>query len=263
MKEGEVTVTKARVAKKQSLIATQIPVRQEQPVTVQTPDMMLAVAVSKGMDLAYIEKLMDLQKRWEEDKAKKAFNIAFAKFQSIVPELKKNKKTSFKHKDGEGKTEYSFHQLGDIAMHIRQPLADCGLSYSWTQREENGVISVKCILSHIEGYERVSEPLSGAADNSGSKNIIQQKASTISYLRRYTLTGILGLSSSDMDNDGAGGAKPKEDGHVDLPLLNDGQFANLTKKVVLEKWTMEQVEAKCTLSPDQRAAIETIIKSRV
>jgi hypothetical protein len=44
--------------------------------------------------------------------------------------------------------------------------------------------------------------MEGGLDNSGAKNDIQQKGSTHTYLQRYTLIGVLGLSTSDDDKDG-------------------------------------------------------------
>ena len=38
-------------------------------------------------------------------------------------------------------------------------------------------------------------------DGSGKKNQIQQIASTVTYLERYTLFAILGLASADQDDD--------------------------------------------------------------
>lgn len=39
-------------------------------------------------------------------------------------------------------------------------------------------------------------------DPSGSKNAIQAIGSAVSYLRRYTLLGVLGMATSDGDSDG-------------------------------------------------------------
>ena len=62
-------------------------------------------------------------------------------------------------------------------------------------------ITVTCILSHIEGHSE-STTLSSIADGSGNKNSIQGIGSTVTYLERYTLTGVLGLTSADSDMDG-------------------------------------------------------------
>ncbi len=47
--------------------------------------------------------------------------------------------------------------------------------------------------------------MSAGKDASGSKNDIQQKGSTQTYLQRYTLIGALGLSTADEDVDGNDG----------------------------------------------------------
>lgn len=228
-----------------------------------TPDNLLARAIDKGItDLAQLEKLIEMVTRWEARKARQEYFAAFSKFQSIAPDLVKNKQVSFPHKQGDGKTEYKFQELGDIAKHIRGPLADCGLGYKWEQIESGNQITVTCIITHSSGHEERGQPLSGLADATGSKNTIQQKASTISYLRRYTLTGMLGLSSSDGDNDGAGGAKT-EPGYdhfdeVKLRPLDPAQFDGVSKKVMNGEWTMAQVKERFTLIPDHEKALEKL-----
>ena len=42
----------------------------------------------------------------------------------------------------------------------------------------------------------------GTPDMSGNKNALQQAASAVTYLRRYTLTGALGIATADTDIDG-------------------------------------------------------------
>ncbi len=59
--------------------------------------------------------------------------------------------------------------------------------------------------------------MSASPDTSGSKNSIQAIGSTVSYLQRYTLFAILGLASTDQDNDGGAPTKP----------LDENQLANL------------------------------------
>ena len=48
--------------------------------------------------------------------------------------------------------------------------------------------------------------MGGPPDTGGAKNAIQARASTKSYLERYTLKAITGLSEQDDDDDGGGGA---------------------------------------------------------
>lgn len=207
-----------------------------------TPTDLIRLGLQTNVDLDKLDRLMKMQKEWEEGKARKAFFEAFGKFQAIAPNLVKNKQVSFEHRDGGGKTEYKYQELGDIASHIRQPLADVGLSYRWDQKEEGKVITVWCIISHLDGHQETSQPLSGEYDSSGKKNLIQQKASTITYLRRYTLTGMLGLSTMEADNDGKGGAKSKEPGLTNLPPATRENINNMSKHILTLN-TKEEMDA--------------------
>ena len=67
--------------------------------TALTPMDMIHTALDKGLA---IDKLLDMQERWEANEAKKAFTAAMTAFKADPPELTKNKtvgfgKTSFKH----------------------------------------------------------------------------------------------------------------------------------------------------------------------
>ena len=49
--------------------------------------------------------------------------------------------------------------------------------------------------------------MTAPADTSGSKNAIQARGSTVTYLQRYTLLGALGLVTGDEDTDGRNGTQ--------------------------------------------------------
>ena len=51
-----------------------------------------------------------------------------------------------------------------------------------------------------------STVLEAAPDSSGKKNAIQQVASTVTYLQRYTLLAACGLATKDMEDDDCAGA---------------------------------------------------------
>ena len=161
---------------------------------------LLELAIDKDLDIDKLERLMDLQKQWEEDQARKLYFEALSSFQSALPEIKKTGIASFEHRNGPGKTEYTFAKLEDITKAIKPFLSQYGLSYSFKQTMEGSLIKVQCTVSHSAGHSE-NGSLQGAPDNSGKKNAIQQIASTVSYLRRYTLTGLLGIVAED-DDDG-------------------------------------------------------------
>ncbi len=155
------------------------------------PMTMLVTAIERDVSVEKMEKLLDLQERWEASEAKKAYNRAFAKFQTSVPEIIKRKQAH----------NYKYAPLSDIAHQIRDTLQECGLTYRFKVVDGGDSITVTCIVSHIDGHSEETT-MSGTADTSGSKNTIQARGSAVTYLQRYTLIGALGLTTADEDMDG-------------------------------------------------------------
>lgn len=167
-----------------------------------TPAHLLELAVSNNLDVEKLEKLMQLQKAWEADQARKAFFEALNEFQANAPEIRKGKSVAFETKTG-GKTEYKYAPLADVVRQIKDTCRECGLSYRWEIQDTKDEIKVTCLVTHTAGHtERTT--MTASPDTSGSKNSIQARGSAIEYLKRYTLIGALGLSTSDTDTDGVG-----------------------------------------------------------
>lgn len=160
-----------------------------------TPADLLRVAVEAGADLDKLEKLMDLQERWQAGEAKKAFSNALAKFQADMPSIQKTRNAH----------NSKYADIDDIAKAIRPVLTEAGLSYRFEQKQEGMLIRVSCIVTHEDGHSETTA-LEASADTSGGKNEIQAIASAVTYLRRYTLTGALGITTGLDDDDGG---KPK------------------------------------------------------
>ena len=165
-----------------------------------TPDQMIMKGIESGLDIDKLEKLMSLQERWEAKNAERAFFDAMNSFQARKPPIVKNKKVAYKE------VKYNYATLASIQKAIDPILGGFGLSYTWEQEGIDGKIKITCIVSHVDGHSRRTF-LEAPADNSGSKNSIQSIGSTISYLKRYTLTNAFGLSSDD-DDDGISGRLP-------------------------------------------------------
>lgn len=169
---------------------------------------LMKIVIAQDGGIEKMEKFMAMQERFEDRCARKLFYSALAEFQNQCPPIQKKGLVSHAHKQGEGMTEYSFAKLEDIIAQIKEPLAACGLSYRWEQTTDSSAgthaqlcITVKCIVTHIAGHSE-STQFTAYPDSSGKKNAIQEIASTDTYLRRYTLTGGLGLTVSDEDHDG-------------------------------------------------------------
>lgn len=188
------------------------------PVLTQTqvdPPALLAMAVQQGADLDRLERLMALQERWEANEARKAFVIAMTRFKAEPLEIFKRKFVGYDTKDGD-QVGYKHATLSDVTDVVVPAMAAHGLSHRWEVQQEGGRVHVTCVVTHERGHAETVR-LDGAPDNSGKKNAIQQVASTITYLQRYSLLAIVGLATKDEDNDGAGGAD--DDGGVEISAL--------------------------------------------
>jgi hypothetical protein len=171
------------------------------PSAALTPIELVRMAVSQNADVDKLQKLLELQERWEANQARKAFEIAFAAFKAEAPRLEKTKTVDFPGKSG-GRVNYKYTPLDVVANTLGPVLAKHGLSYNWKQEPAlEGNIRVICILKHFQGHSETNT-LEGPPETSGTKNPLQSIGSTVSLLRRYTLLGALGMATSDEDTDG-------------------------------------------------------------
>lgn len=174
------------------------------PIAVQNGQYLplIQMCVEKGADLVQIEKFMDLQERYEANEAKKLFNQAMSIFQSSLPVIEK--KGLVNYTSSKGTTNYNYAKLEDVAHAIKPSLKISGISYRWMQEQSDNKIKVTCIVTHINGHSE-SSSLVGFPDTSGGKDPMKAMASAISYLRRYTLTGLLGIVVGGEDDEGGVG----------------------------------------------------------
>lgn len=216
-----------------------------------SPAALMQIALSKGMDLDKLEKMLELQERFEAVQAKKAFVFAMSEFKKKPLEILKDKSVSFITKKGtpsEGKTEYDHASLANVVNVIGAELANHGLSAAWKTDQGDFGIKVTCILFHSGGHsEEVS--LTAPPDLSGGKNPIQALASTVSYLERYTLLAITGLTTKDMDTNGIQPKGEIEYITTDMQTeINDFIKATKTNKAKFLKYIKAESIEKIPLS---------------
>ena len=172
-----------------------------------SPAVLMMTAIEKGLDLDKVEKAMVLQERWEANEARKSYHDAMAMFKANPPEIDKDRHV--KYQTAKGTTEYRHASLANVTQKINGALSQYGLSAAWKVSQTDKQITVTCTITHRLGHSE-STSLSGAPDESGSKNSIQAVGSTISYLERYTLLALTGLATHEMDDDSNGaGAAPE------------------------------------------------------
>lgn len=162
-----------------------------------------AVQRNPNMDLAKLEKFMDLAERWRAAEAKRAYVTAFAECKRTMPPVIKdllNKQYG---------SDYS--SLANLVNTVNQHIGGFGLNANWDIDQSDGM-AITCILTHVDGHsERVK--LKGPIDTSGTKNPLQGIKSTLTYLEGATFQAITGVvakaASKDDDGNGAGKKKPE------------------------------------------------------
>jgi hypothetical protein len=217
---------------------------------------MIEVAMSRpDFDVAKLMQLMEMKERFDATEAKKAYVVAMAEFKKNSPEIYKDKNVAFSG------TSYSHATLGGICEVVITSLADHGISHRWdTTQPGNGLIVVKCILTHNMGHSE-STQLEAPPDNSGKKNSIQQLASTVTYLQRYTLLAACGLATKDMpDDDGRGASPEPEVRDVIKSLIGGKAFDKAIAAVKAGSYTASDINKYYALTPDQQTALDDATK---
>jgi hypothetical protein len=163
----------------------------------KSPSELIQIAITSGTDLDKLEKLLNMQERWELGEARKAYHKAMSAFKANPPVINKDKKVGYG--TGKGTVGYHHASLFNVIDKITKGLSEHGLSMSW-RTEQNGKITVTCRITHELGHHEETS-LSADADTSGAKNSIQAIGSTVSYLQRYTALSLTGLATQDQDDD--------------------------------------------------------------
>lgn len=185
-----------------------------------TPMEMLNTAIERGDSIDKLERLMDLNDRWEKAQAKKAFIEAKAAFKANAPKIIKDKDNA------QYKSKYA--SIGNVVNTVNEALSQHGLDADWDYDQSSG-IKVTCKLTHIMGHSE-SVSLVGTPDASGSKNPLQQIKSTLTYLKLATFEAVTGIATREgnLDDDGNASGKPDE-------FISEDQIAELTKLIAESK----------------------------
>ena len=155
------------------------------------------LAKDPNVDVEKLERLIQLQKELMKMQAQSAFHTAYAEMQLEIPEIDEKGRIAI---EGRPTRSYATHE--DIQTAIRPILHRHGFALSFrTEWPEGGRVKVIGILTHRDGHARTSS-FEAPPDDSGKKNSIQMRASTVSYGRRYTTLDLLNITTRGADTDG-------------------------------------------------------------
>lgn len=162
------------------------------------PNAVILKAMDKNYSPELIEKMMDLQERYEERQSQKAYVRAMAAFKKNPPEILKTKHVEYVNSKNQT-VEWDHAQLGEIAESINKGLSGFDLYARWDMEQpDKGTVKTTCIITHEDGHsEQIS--MSGPPDTSGNKDALKAVASTNTILQRLTLLALTGLAAKGTD----------------------------------------------------------------
>lgn len=228
-------------------------------VTGSTANDLLLYVMQNGGSIAEVREFMQLKREYEADEARKAYVADMAQFKLNPPTIVKDKAVGYTNKDGTF-TGYKHASLGNVTNAIVEGLARHGFSHRWDVKQEGAIAHVTCTITHRLGHSE-SVAMQAAKDDSGKKNAIQQVASAVAYLQRYTLLAATGLATHDQDDDdGASSEAPAEEKAQPKPTLIGPQYENAKKAIAAGKYTIEEAREYYELTAAQNAELSMLAK---
>lgn len=176
-----------------------------------TPMSLLSAAVERGVDADQLGKLLDLQERYENNEARKAYAVAMHAAQSEMPRVVKGAKNE--------QTKSRYANLEQV-QHTAGPIYHkhgFSLSYGEEDCPQDGYKRTICDVRHESGHcERyhLDLPVDGFSAKGnpiGSMNPVQASISTTSYGQRRLLCMVFNITITDEDDDGQGSAVISDD----------------------------------------------------
>jgi hypothetical protein len=155
----------------------------------KSPIEMASALIEQKVDPSFVEKMLELQIKHEENEAKKAFHKAMAAFKIGCPDVEKDMHNA----------QYNsyYTSLGKLVSTISPHMSKHGLTHEWSQETlENNSIKVTFTVTHELAFSK-SNSFTAPPDTSGKKNPIQQMRSTVTYLKSITFESGMGLASTE------------------------------------------------------------------
>lgn len=212
---------------------------QLSPATVESinsmsPMQQFAEAKKLGMTLDEMKGMLEVQKDWEANEARKAFHLALSKFKENPPRIYKDMKNA-QYNDSD------YVSLGAMVNGVNEAMGPFGLNARWDYPEsgDEKTLTVTCILSHAMGHEeKVTIP--GPLDMSGTKNPLQARKSTRTYLKLETFEAVTGTASLAGNKDDDGNAAFTQTEPVVIERISEEQALTIHAKITDNELRMDK-----------------------
>lgn len=198
-----------------------------------TPIQILQSAVERGVDASQLEKLMDLQERWERNQASKQFSEAMHACQEVMPKVVRDAVNN--------QTKSRYATLEKVQEVCRPIYSAHGFSLSYGEDDcpVPGYKRTVCDVRHSGGHcvrYHLDLPIDGigAKGNAiGAMNPVQACISTTSYGQRRLTSMIFNLTLAGEDDDGQSFATISE---KEVATIEDWCAQLEVKTSVYTKW---------------------------
>jgi len=236
-------------------MTTELATRDDVHLVRLDPQALIEQAISKGAGMDTLERLVALAKEVRAQVAREAWYAAMADFQRRCPPIKKTKRAEIR--SARGGYAYSYAPLDEILSTIQPVMGDVGLSVAWSTKVEAERVVAACRISHALGHAEDSGEIAipinlGQAEGVGA-NPAQRVGIAMTYAKRYSLLGIIGMAPEDDDDgksgerQGPGRVEPDDPagiraGGVDPDaIISEGQLRRFHAIASGAKWTPDQV----------------------
>lgn len=185
------------------------------------------LASSPDVDVAKLEKMIDLQERILRYNAKSEFDAAFSEMAPELPVISEKGEIVVGQK-----VRSRYAKLEDIQAAVKPVLKKFGFAIRHrTEWPGEDAIEIVGILSHKGGHSEESR-FRAPMDKSEFRTDIQSQGSTISYGRRYTTIDLLNLETRGQDDDGAKAGRPTPPDSYDDAKIALSQAADKGQKAL-------------------------------
>ena len=159
-----------------------------------TPLSLIAQAIGKGMSVSDLTGLFELQQRFEQQQAARAFAEAITAFQSECPQIEKWKEGA--------KGAYKYAPYESVMAVAGPIMVKHGIVATFTTKQTDKGLDVSCRI-RVGTHCEVTELFMPTSAPNNMINAAQNQGITLSYARRNSLKMALNVVERGEDADGS------------------------------------------------------------
>lgn len=154
-------------------------------------------AIEKGVNPEHLAKFLDLQERWDQAEAKKAYAEAVMRFQAECPPIYKRRTADT------GKYKYQYAGYEDVWEVAGPVMERCRLAVAFsTEMIPPGAIKITCNVRH--GTHVEPHTLTVPVPSQMVVNDTQKFGAALSYAKRYVFCAAMNVVVTGEDSDAKG-----------------------------------------------------------